>query len=144
MDDKCLFKCCYSSSDNERLQVSQSCGRLYSIMKASEIHGDKLHSDFQTKLESYSTYQSKYHKSCVTKYLTKATRSAGKQKRAASSPSHLHEKRTRSNAGPSFDWLRQSFYCRGRCSVDQDPKNPNRWIPSYVVRETEQKLNNED
>ena len=76
MDDKYLYKCCYSSSDNERLQVSQSCDRLYSIMKASEIHGDNLHSDFQTKLESDSTYQGKYHKSCVTKYLTKATRSA--------------------------------------------------------------------
>ena len=134
MDGKCLFKCCYSSSHNERLQVSQSCDRLYSIMKASEILGDNLHSDFQTKLESDST----------TKYLTKATRSAEKHKRAASSPSHLHEYRTRSNAGPSFDWLRQCFYCRGTCSVDQDPKNPNRWIPSYLVRETEEKLNNED
>ena len=137
MDDKCLFKFCYSSSDNERLQVSQSCDRLYSIMKASEIHGDNLHSDFQTKLESDLTYQGKYHKSCVTKYLTMAIRSAEKHKRAASSPSHLHEKRTRSNAGSSFDWLRQCFYCRDPCSVDQDPKNPNRWIPSYLVRETE-------
>ena len=76
MDDKCLFKCCYSSSDNERLQVSQSCDRLHSIMKAREIHGDELESD--------PTYQGKYHTYCVTKYLTKATRSAEKQKRAAS------------------------------------------------------------
>ena len=121
MDDKCLFKFCYSSSDNERLQVSQSCDRLHTIMKASEIHGDNLHSDFQTNLESDPTYQGKYHKSCVTNYLTKATRSAEKQKRAASIPSHLHEKRTRSNAGPSFDWLRQCFYCRGPKSMDSIP-----------------------
>ena len=80
MDDKYLFKFCYSSSDNERLQVSQSCDKLYSIMKASEIRGDNLHSDFQTKLESDSTYQGKYHKSCMTKYLTKATRSAEKNR----------------------------------------------------------------
>ena len=144
MDDKYLFKFCYSSSDNERLQVSQSCDRRYSIIIASKIHSDNLHSDFQTKLESDPTYKCKYHKSCVTKCLTKTTRLAEKQKRAASSSSHLHDKRTRSNAGPSFDWLRQCFYCRGPCSVDQDPKNPNWWTPSYLVRETKEKHNKKD
>ena len=118
-----MFKFCYSCSDNEKLQVSQSCDRLHTIMKASEIQGDNLNSNLQTKLEKDPAYQGKYHKSCVTKYLTKATRSAEKQKRAASSPSHLHEKRTRSSTGPPFDWLRQCFYCRGSCNVDQDLKN---------------------
>ena len=89
-----LCKCCYSCSDNERLQVSQSCDRLHSIMRASEIPGDDIHSDLQIKLESDPTYQGKYHKSCVTKYITKETRSAEKQKRAISSSSHLYEKRT--------------------------------------------------
>ena len=30
------------------------------------------------------------------------------------------------------------------CYVDQDPKNPNRWIPAYLLRETEEKHNTED
>jgi len=88
----------------------------------------------QIKLESDPTYQGKYHTSYVTRYITKATSSAEKQKRAISSPSHLYEKRTW-----PFDWLRQCFYYRGSCNVDQDLKNPNRWIPSYLVRETEEK-----
>ena len=70
-------------------------------MKASEIPGDNIHSDVQMKLESDPTYQGKYHTSYVTKYLTKATHSAEKQKRTIiklSSPSHLHEKRTTETA----------------------------------------------
>ena len=68
---------------------------VHSIIKASEIRGDNIHSDLQIKLESDPTYQGKYHTYYVTKYIiTKATRSAEKQKRAISSPSHLHEKRT--------------------------------------------------
>ena len=68
---------------------------VHSIIKASEIRGDNIHSDLQIKLESDPTYQGKYHTSYVTKYIiTKATRSAEKQKRAISSPFHLHEKRT--------------------------------------------------
>ena len=30
------------------------------------------------------------------------------------------------------------------CTVDQDPKNPNRWISAYMLRETEYNHNNED
>ena len=84
MDDECLYKFCYSCSDNERLQVSQSCDRLHNIMKDSETPGDDIHSDLQIKLESDPTYQGK------------------------------------------------------------DLKNLNRWIPSYLVRETEEKHKNED
>ena len=36
------------------------------------------------------------------------------------------------------------FYCHGSCSVDQDPKNPNRRTPSYLVRETKEKHKTED
>ena len=70
-----FFKFCYSSSDNERLQVSQSCDRLHTIMKAIEIHGDNLHSDLQTKLESDPTYQQISHILC-DKVSYKAKRSA--------------------------------------------------------------------
>ena len=91
MDDKCLYKFCYSCSDNERLHVTQGYDRLHSIMKAREIPGDNIHSDLQIQLESDPTYQGIYNKSCVTKYNYKG--SAEKQKRAISSPSRLHEKR---------------------------------------------------
>ena len=77
--------------------------RQWTNNQASEIQGDNLHSDLQTKLESDPMHQGKYHKSYVTKYLTKATCSTEKQRRATSSPPHLHEKRTRSNVGPPFD-----------------------------------------
>ena len=48
--------------------------------------------------------------------------------------------------GHPFDFhcLRQCFYCRGLCNVDQDRKNPYRWIPACLLSETEEKHKNED
>lgn len=136
MADYCLFKLCYNCSDNERLQTTQSeGGRVHNIIEASKTLGDDLHVELQTKLNGDPTYQAKYHKSCVTKYLTKAKRSS--EKRTASSPSPLPGKRTRSSMGTPFDWLSECFYCGRSCNIKQDPKNPSRWIPAYLLRETE-------
>jgi len=85
------------------------------------------------------TYQAQYHKSCVTKYLTKAKRLEEKHKRSTSGSFPPHEKRTRSSMGSPFDWLHQCFYCHGPCNLDPGTRNPNRWVPAYLMRETEEK-----
>lgn len=106
-------------------------------MDASKIHADNLHVELQAKLETNPTFQAKYHKSCVTKYLTKANRLSEKQKREASGPSPIPVKRTRSSTGDPFDWLTQCFYCGKQCKLASDPKHPERWNPAYLIRETE-------
>ena len=136
MNDICLFKAFYSCSDNEKLQTSKSDGdREANIIEPSKNIGDNL----STKLQENQPVEVKYHKSCVSKYLIKGKRLSEKKKRAACSSGPVQEKRTRSITGPPFDWLTLCFYCSRPCNVDQDPRNPNRWIPAYLVRETEEK-----
>ena len=65
------------------------------------------------------------------------------KKRTATASTTLPEKRTRTSAGHPFDWLQQCFYCCGPCDISPDPKNPQRWVPSYLVRETESKKTEE-
>ena len=142
MDDKCLFKVCYKCSDSETLQVSQNDGsRLHNTMEASKIHGHNLHLKLQTKFNCDSMYQAKYHKSCVSKYLTKAKRMSVKRVAPSpeSGPSILPEKRTRSSMEHSFDWLHQCLYCGGPYNAVKDSRHPNRWNPAYLVREVEKK-----
>ena len=114
---------------------------LHNIMEASKIHGHNLHLEFQTKLNCDSMYQAKYHKSCVSKYLTKAK--CMSVKRVGPSPgsgsSILPEKRMRSSMEHSFDWLHQCLYCGGPSNIVKDSKHPNRWNPAYLVREVEKK-----
>ena len=79
-------------------------GRLHNIMEASKIHGHNLHLELQTELNCDSMYQAKYHKSCVSKYLTKAKRMSVKRVAPSpkSGPSILPKKRTRSSMGHSL------------------------------------------
>jgi hypothetical protein len=138
MDDKCIFKLVYHCNDTDKLQVSQSGGdRVCNIMDASKQQGHDLHTELQAELESDPNYQVKYHKNCVSKYLTKAKRTS--EKRTSIDPSPLPEKRTRSLTS-TFDWLRQCIYCSQPCELSPDPKNPTRWKPTYMVRETETSL----
>lgn len=75
MADTCIFKFCYHCSDTDRLQEGRRDGeRFRSIEEASKIHDDNLHAELQTKLITDPMFQPKYHKLCVTKYITKATR----------------------------------------------------------------------
>ena len=112
MDDKCLFKFAYNCNDSDhRLQVSQRDGdRLRNIIDASKLQGHEVHNELLSKLEFDPAYQAKYHKTCVTKYVVTAKR-LGEKHKLTSDPASLPEKRTRSNTGPSFDWLHQCFYC---------------------------------
>ena len=115
MSDKCFLKFCYNCSDKDALSVSQSGGdRLQNVIEASEVHGDNVHVELKTKLRSDSDYQIKYHKACMTKYLTKAKRLSSKL-RSAASPSVVPEKRTRSSLGHPFDWLYHCLYCGESC-----------------------------
>lgn len=142
MADKCLFKFAYNCNDKDnKLQVSQRDGdRLRSIIDARRLQGHGLHNELLAKLEIDPAYQVMYHKTCVTKYVVTAKRLSEKHK-LTSEPSALPEKRTRSNVGPPFDWLCQCFYCSRPCDIIVDRKNPNRWVPAYLVRETEGKAN---
>ena len=116
-------------------------GRLHNIMEASKIHGHNLHLELQTKLNCDSMYQAKYHKFCVSKYLTKAKHMSVKRVAPSpeSGPSILPEKRTRSSMAHSSDWLHHCLYCGGPCNIVKDSKHPNRWNPAYLVREVEKK-----
>lgn len=135
MDEKCIFHLVFHCNDRDKLQVSQRDGeRVLNILAASRQQGDGLHTELQTALDSDPDYLAKYHKSCVSKYLMKARRSS--EKRNSLDPSPLPEKRTRSLASP-FGWLQQCFYCSEPCELSADPKNPARWKPAYLVRETE-------
>ena len=59
MDDKCVFKVCYSCSDNGRPQVSQNCERLHNIMKDSEMEDDHLHQIFRQNFKRKCCYISR-------------------------------------------------------------------------------------
>lgn len=138
MDDECFLRCYYNCSDKDALSVSQSGGeRVQNVIEASKIHGDNIHAELETKLGKDPNHAIKYHKACITKYLTKARRLFSKKQSAASSV--VPEKRTRLSLGPPFDWLRQCLYCGESCLLKPDPKNPQRWNPAYLVRETEEK-----
>ena len=67
----------------------------------------------------------------------------GEKHKLTSDPASLPVKRTRSNAGSSFDWLHQCLYCGSPCSIIADPMNPTRWVPEYPVRENEGKANDD-
>jgi len=111
-------------------------------MNASKQQGHDLHAELHAELEVDPNYQARYHKSCVTKYLTKAKRSSGKK--TSLDPSPLPQKRALSNIGPHpFEWLRPCLYCSGSCDLSGDPKHPNQWKPVYLVRETERKPNDD-
>ena len=86
-------------------------------------------------------YQAKYHKSCVSKYLTKVKRMLVKRVAPSpkSGPSILPEKRMWSSMGHSFDWLHQCLYCGGPYNNVKNSKHPHRWNPAYLVREIEKK-----
>lgn len=141
MTDKCIFKFKFGCSDEEKLQVSQhGSDRIPNIMEASRIQSHELHMELDKKLKEDDHYQPKYHKSCVSQYLINGKRLAEKRKRGEASYSTEIPvpKRTRSNTDP-FNWLSQCFYCGLPCDVERNRKNPSRWIPSYLVRETEPK-----
>ena len=77
MDDKCLFEFVYHCNDTGKLQVSQSGGdRVHNIIDASKQLGHNLHTELQAELESDPHFQVKYHKNCVSRYLTKAKRTS--------------------------------------------------------------------
>ena len=142
MDNNCIFKFLYDCSATEKLQISKSDGqRLSNILDASRSHGEVVCSSIQAILSDTSS-QVAYHKACVSKFLITAKRSENK-KRTATASTTLPEKRTRTSAGHPFDWLQQCFYCCGPCDISPDPKNPQRWVPSYLVRETESKKTEE-
>ena len=143
MEGECLFKFCYNCSDTERLQCSKGDDRLDSIMKASKTHNDHLDAVLQRKMENNPAYKGTYHKACVSKYLTKAKRLSDKMKHAGTSVSDPHpDKKTCLSLGHPFDCLTQCLYCGCCCNIVPDPKHPDRWVPAYLVRETEGKLKN--
>lgn len=140
MTDKCIFQLQFACSDADRLQVNQVGSRLQSIMDASRIQHDELHVELDKKLKEDNLYQPRYHKACVSKYLINGKRVAEKRKKETLDPTTVvPEKKTRSNTGEPFDWLSQCFYCGLPCDVERNKKNPNRWIPAYLVRETDPK-----
>ena len=76
-------------------------------------------------------------------YLTEAQQKKIQKRAASSPPVYLIRER---------DWVldlllvgqASAYYCPGPYNVDQDPKSLSRWIPAYLLRETEEKHNNED
>ena len=128
--------------DSGQLQVSNSDGsRIESIIEASKTRNDNFHLEVQTKLKNDPSYQGKYHKKCVTKYLTAARRLSGKQKRTQvlSDAPFIPDKKIRTRTS-FFNCMQQCLYCGQLCEVVANPKHPpDRWRPAYLVRETREK-----
>ena len=106
-EDICIFEFLHRCPDKEKLQNCQG-DRLGKICKASQIKGDSLHANLSENVDQCSV---KYHKSCVSRYLTEGQRLSEKLKRAGTSATNVPSKRTRSSFGEPFNWLTQCFYC---------------------------------
>ena len=110
---------------------------MHNIIDASKQQEHDLHIELLAKLESDPHHPVRYHKNCVSNYLTKAKRTS--EKRASLDPSPLPKKRTRSMTS-TFDCLLKYIYCSQSCEISPDPKNPSRWKPAYMVRQTDTSL----
>ena len=89
------------------------------------------------KLEDTARYDTTsalvYHKSCVSKFLTKG-KCLGSQKRPSTGSSQVPEKKWDQTLGLFLYWLKQCFYCDKDCNVEQNKKYPNQWIQSHLIK----------
>ena len=136
----CIFHACYDcSGSTDKLIKSEPNGeRLKRIIEASTFHNDSIGAALEKCMEN-EHFKAAYHKSCVSKYILLSKRIRDKSKRKSSEQESGSSKSTRSSSSLNFDWLNQCFYCGTSCNVTRDPKNPARWNPAYLFRETEPK-----
>ena len=134
MAEYCVFKCVHGKCPmKQKLSRSQPAGaRLRNIIDASIQYGDSLHVDLQEQLDANENLQMSYHRSCITWYLTHAPESETGER---CSP----VKRKRRSAIPLFKFREHCIYCGETCAIDKACKNPNRWVPAYLVTEVDTK-----
>ena len=91
-----------------------------------------MHVDLQEQLDANENLQMSYHGSCITWYLTHAPESETGER---CSP----VKHKRRSAIPLFKFREHCIYCGETCAIDKACKNPNRWVPAYLVTEVDTK-----
>ena len=128
----CVFKCVLGKCPvKQKLSRSQPDGAiLRNIIDAIIQYGDSLHVDLQEQLDANENLQVSYHGSCINWYLTHAPESETGE---LCSP----VKCKRRSAIPLLKFRDHCIYCGETC--DKACKNPNRWVPAYLVTEVDMK-----
>ena len=134
MAEDCVFKCVLGKCPmKQKLSRSQPDGtRLHNIIDASIQYGDSLHVDLQEQLAANENLQMSYQRSSITWYETHAPKSETSER---CSP----VKRKRRSAIHLFKFREHCIYCGETCAIDKACKNPNRWVPAYLVTEVDTK-----
>ena len=141
MEEKCFFKWkfkCGKVAKGKGLS-NVTAKRIENIIKCSKQYEDNIHVDLQTKYNSDKNLVAKAHRSCVDKYChPHEVKKAQKHKQAeGEGTSEIPKKRSRRSETPQFCFQQHCFYCGEICMVDKDFKNPTRWRPAFVCRQTD-------
>ena len=104
-------------------------------MNASKALGDSLHLKLQGQIESNQQLQFYYHKFCISSYLslTFSTPKCLSDQESNQPP----VKRTRKSQESEFNFRKHCLYCGDACEIEKDPKNPQKWIPAFLVKEVD-------
>lgn len=134
MAEDCVFKSVLGKCPaHQQLSRSQPDGaRLHNIIDASIRYRDSLHVYLQDQLDLDENMQVYYHRHCISTYLTCAP--VRSQSLDAECPP---AKRMRRSDIPIFTFREHCIYCGESCVLEKDRKNPNRWVPAYLVKEVD-------
>ena len=114
----------------QKLSQSKPDGAgLGNIIQASVHYGDNLHEYLQEQLDLNEHLQVFYHQHCISTYLACAP-SGSKSLPVDQAPI----KRMRRSDVPTFNFREHCIYCGECCMIEKDRKNPNRWVPAFLVK----------
>lgn len=94
------------------------------------------------KLSADSKHNLKCHENYVSTYTsdTHIARYKKKLKQTASSCESNPKRQRRSNTS-EFSWKHKCLFCGESCSLEKDPKHPDRWREAYLCRTSERGTN---
>ena len=111
--------------------------RLKTVIAASKKRGDRLH----LSLDSGSQHLS--HPNCLSTYTSSHHIKRHNAKRSSDGKyNHTRNKVTQRSLQSNFHFKLHCFVCGKYCSLERDPKTPNRWKRATICRTSDRGTGN--
>ena len=141
--ERCLFEHSehVGSCEGSGKLIAITDVRLNNIIEKSKLGNDLLHVDLE-KCRSQNVdhiIQFNYHKNCVPTYISNdhIKRTPSSKEGPQYSSNETPVKRKRRSEIHVFDWRQHCLFCGAICSVEADPKHPDRWREAYESHTSE-------
>jgi len=136
--DECIFKSVNKCSGPKLPLTTSSITRINSVIAASKIYDDDLHSALEPKITQDPNFTIKCHRSCVSNYVSKTHLDRFRKRKSKDTDENddvaVPKRARRSDLKTLFDFRQHCLFCTELCVMDFDRKHPNRWRRVVLCR----------